>query len=263
VEELTPFEAYFADYQSSFEGLTNHILKALCDSVGFIAVLHPRGEVTYPGGGCIRASVWVEQEIAIAAYIAQITRKELKTAAFIHESVVLEGMRRQIILNPVPFSSSNDVLSGLKGTLTDWASAISATKAPARVHINSRLSRREGALHYYDLTVTATNDSVDVIDTYHLDVEIPLSVVEQGTVSQLEVPERRTATHALFRSTQTNSGRRLFPGDPVRLITLRYIVGTGTHELQSQLVEAKLYLPGLDPVGAQKTLEELRTSNNL
>jgi len=50
VEELTPFKPYFAEYQSSLEGLSKNILAALDQSIGLIAVLHPRGNVWFPDG---------------------------------------------------------------------------------------------------------------------------------------------------------------------------------------------------------------------
>lgn len=50
VEKLTPFKPYFAEYQTSLEGLTKNILGALNEAVGLVAVLHPRGTVTYTSG---------------------------------------------------------------------------------------------------------------------------------------------------------------------------------------------------------------------
>ena len=50
VSELTPFDPYFADFQSSLEALTENILGRLHKCVGFIAIMHPRGDVVFPGG---------------------------------------------------------------------------------------------------------------------------------------------------------------------------------------------------------------------
>ena len=62
VRNLTPFEPYYAEYQSSLEGLTKNIFESLSRCVGFIAVMHHRGRINSDSGS-IRASVWVEQEI--------------------------------------------------------------------------------------------------------------------------------------------------------------------------------------------------------
>lgn len=50
VRELTPYEPYFAENQSSLQGLTQNVLGALSRSVGLIAIMHPRGTVTFGGG---------------------------------------------------------------------------------------------------------------------------------------------------------------------------------------------------------------------
>jgi hypothetical protein len=43
LEENTDLEAYFAENQSSLQGLSSHIMGALNRAVGFIGVLHHRG----------------------------------------------------------------------------------------------------------------------------------------------------------------------------------------------------------------------------
>ena len=40
IEELTPFEPYFAEEQTTLEGLTKNIFGALNQAAGFVAVLH-------------------------------------------------------------------------------------------------------------------------------------------------------------------------------------------------------------------------------
>jgi hypothetical protein len=73
--------AYFAEQQNTLEGLTSNILSSLERCVGFVAVAHHRGKVTRPDGEIVRASVWVEQEIAIAAFIQHaLKRKQLRVA---------------------------------------------------------------------------------------------------------------------------------------------------------------------------------------
>ena len=58
IRELTPHEPYFAENQNSLEALTRNILGALDDAVGLIAIMHPRGIVTFPDNRRkIRASI--------------------------------------------------------------------------------------------------------------------------------------------------------------------------------------------------------------
>lgn len=259
IKELTPFEPYFAENQTSLDGLTDNILKALSESVGFIAVLHPRGTVNYSGGSShTRASVWIEQEIAVAAYISQICKRNLHAKAFVHESVKREGMREFILLNPSGFSVAEDVLSNLRLVLPSWTPA---STFQMDLRVTSTLRRIEGGIRYYTLEVTVTNNTDDIIERYYVDVLMPVTVLEGGiSASALEVPSRRTATHRCYRANQSNSGRALYPGDPLRLMTLEYI-DRGVPKLQETQthtnVTATLYVPGQEPMAIEKDLCEL------
>jgi len=124
VRQLTPYEPYFAENQSSLEGLTKNILGALNRSVGLIAIMHPRGTMALPGGRQhTRASVWIEQEIAIAAFMAQVLGRPLRVVAFIHKDIGREGMRQELQLNPVVFRHDDEVLAHLQQILPTWKRA--------------------------------------------------------------------------------------------------------------------------------------------
>lgn len=124
VEELTPFDGYFAEDQSSVNGLVANILERLYNCAGLIAVMHPRGSVTDDHGiASVRASVWIEQEIAIAAIIQQVIRKdreELQSAAYVHKTIRREGIRTLIQLNPVPFENDDLIIADLRQKLPTW-----------------------------------------------------------------------------------------------------------------------------------------------
>jgi hypothetical protein len=130
VRELTPYEAYFAENQSSLEALTSNVLEALNNSVGLIAIMHPRGAVTFNGHPpCTRASVWIEQEIAIAAFMVQVLGRPLRVAAYIHKDIAREGMRMELQLNPVLFRRDDEVLAHLRQILPAWTKAAVTVKA--------------------------------------------------------------------------------------------------------------------------------------
>lgn len=136
--EMTPHEPYFAENQNSLEAFTKNILGSLDDAVGLIAIMHPRGVVIFPDNHReVRASVWIEQEIAIAAYITQILRRPLKIAPYIHRSVRREGMRDQLLLNAVPFTDDSEVLSHLRDVLPSWKDLPASLKimSPAKVRV--------------------------------------------------------------------------------------------------------------------------------
>lgn len=94
VRTTTDLEPFFAEEVQDLNGLDTNILKAMHDCVAFITVLHPRGEITRPDGSKVtRASVWIEQEIAVATYIQRVEKRALPIIAFKHKSVSREGIR--------------------------------------------------------------------------------------------------------------------------------------------------------------------------
>jgi hypothetical protein len=117
------FTPFFADEQSDLNGLHENIMGALERAVGFIAVMHPRGDVVIPGRNTpllTRASVWVEQEIAIAAFINRGRKQKIPTAVYRHASVGREGMRDLLHLNPVTFETNEEILAHLQIRLPSW-----------------------------------------------------------------------------------------------------------------------------------------------
>ncbi len=69
IREETAYEPYFAEQQNTLEGLSENILGSLARCSAFVGIMHHRGNVITPHGSLTRASVWVEQELAIAAFI--------------------------------------------------------------------------------------------------------------------------------------------------------------------------------------------------
>jgi hypothetical protein len=119
IRENTSYEPYFAEFQSNLSGLNDNIMGALSRAVGLITVLHSRG-VIHDAGNTTRASVWIEQEIAIAAYIEKTTSRELLTVAYIQAGVALEGIRTLLHLNPKQFTTNDEILEDLKQKASLW-----------------------------------------------------------------------------------------------------------------------------------------------
>jgi len=127
VNELTPFEGYFAQDQVSLKTLTENVLSRLYESVGLIAIMHHRGLVARNSGSdeiagekLIRGSLWVEQEIAVAAFMEQILERPLYVALFIQRGIAIDGIRKQLHLNPVEFDTAGEVTEHLRKLLTGW-----------------------------------------------------------------------------------------------------------------------------------------------
>ena len=73
------------------EGLSQNIFGALNRCSGFVAVMHNRGEVQTPNGKQVRASVWVEQEIAIAAFLRQAQDRKLEVVVYLQNDIGEKG----------------------------------------------------------------------------------------------------------------------------------------------------------------------------
>ena len=63
------FKAFFAENVHDTNALSEHIFSNLERCDGFLAVMHQRGEVTFPVGRLIRGSVWIQQELAIVSFL--------------------------------------------------------------------------------------------------------------------------------------------------------------------------------------------------
>jgi hypothetical protein len=113
----TEYEPYFAEAQRSFEGLSNSILAALERMSGMVVIMHKRGEVKTPHGIHHRASVWIEQEIAIAASLRHSGRA-IEVAAYIEDGIKREGLRDLLHMNPMTFTSSDEIARDFEELVT-------------------------------------------------------------------------------------------------------------------------------------------------
>jgi hypothetical protein len=113
VREKTGYGGYFAQQQTSLEGVSKHIFEAIHSADAFIAVMHRR-DVFNDRDAEYRGSVWVEQEIAIAAFMQQALGRGMPARAYVQRHIRMEGVRGFILLNPIEFESSEDVLNDLE-----------------------------------------------------------------------------------------------------------------------------------------------------
>jgi hypothetical protein len=94
--------AFFAETENDLESLNTHIFQNLNKCVGFIGILHKRT-------GKHETSVWINQEVAIAAFINSTQRK--LPALILYENGTEEaGLIKYTIANPLRFSSDEEVL---------------------------------------------------------------------------------------------------------------------------------------------------------
>lgn len=103
--------AYFAEEVHSLEALTENIFRHLRNSEYFVFIDCKREELP---DGKSRGSVFVNQEIAIAAFI------EVETVGFHERGVAREGVVEHLIANPIYFNDKGDFLKKLEENTKVW-----------------------------------------------------------------------------------------------------------------------------------------------
>lgn len=123
VEELTDYEGYFAENQSSNEAIVNSIYKKLAHPAGVIVIMHHRGEVHTPDGEPFqRGSIWCEQEIAITAFQSSLG-KDIPLRIYAKKGIILEGLRH-FLPKTKYFDSDEEVI----GDLEEWLRVLPKSK---------------------------------------------------------------------------------------------------------------------------------------
>lgn len=204
VTELTGHDSFFADQVQDLGGLDTNILDALRDCVALIVVMHPRGTITHEGSSRVRASVWIEQELAIATYIQRVDKRPLPIIAFIHRDVGREGIRDLLILNPIPFGGDADVLGELRKRLPHWRSL-----QPFGIHIELKSDKRSPQDEHpvRQLSVALVNDAPRRITAYTCDIWIPSIVLKhEDKLYYGESHHIARPHHRHFRLTENDVG---------------------------------------------------------
>lgn len=225
VKAVAGLEPFFAEDVQDLNGLDENILKALRDCVGFIVVMHPRGTVTRPDGTTVtRASVWIEQEIAIATYIRRIEKRELRIAAFRHAKVDREGLRDLLHLNPITFTDESEVLAALAGQLARWRDA-----KPVGVYLELRSQAYavQDGHPISQLSLWLVNETNDRINAYDFEIRLPEGLLKHwSTVYPGEVKPSPEPNYRCFRSSHVGRGP-VPPHDKKQLITFEYCTTCG------------------------------------
>lgn len=271
VEEEMTCTAYFAESQTTLEGVTENILKRLNDAVAFIAIMHPRGDVTNPKDrdepARVRGSVWVEQEIAIAAFISQALGRPMQVRCYVHQSIRLEGLRDKLHLNPVRFENDSEILDDLTSFLPSWSElGQQHHKEPMSLKANIKHQRVPipgggGDDERYMLLVNVENDGEQDATDFRLDVDFPSALVD-GSGYVIQVPSTKPGFARFQIASNTRGIVHLYPGDQTGdLITFHYaITGKVKRENPEQLEEkvtATVYSGNMRPRKTVKTIAEL------
>jgi hypothetical protein len=234
--DLAPF---FAEEVQSLSGLDDNILRALRDCVAFITVLHPRGTIGRPDGSThVRASVWIEQEIAIATYIQRVENRTIPIIAFRHASVGREGVRDLLQLNPIEFTEESEVLAKLPELLKTIRNS---SPDGVQLQLRSVASGRQDNHVIRRLEIYLINDTNQRITQYSCVIDLPADILKHW--SQTYVIEVQSAQPGLrrFRLNEENKGA-LEPRDRMLLTFFDYWTECAFHagslSIQEQPIRA-------------------------
>lgn len=224
VRELCPsFEPYFAEDQSSVEGLSNNILSALLQCAGLICVMHRRGEITLPDGKTVtRGSVWIEQEIAIAAAMNFWSGRSVRILFYQEEGVSLEGIRKLLVLNPrVEFKDAVEVLNDLR-TVLPTVKFTPHSAYDLEVDVSQRERYKGQGGREYTLFIVVRNTGQLKVDAFELRVWFPRSFLNSLSTLVYESAVSSTPTHfCLAYPSRGVQPSGLYPGDgldmPIRI----------------------------------------------
>jgi hypothetical protein len=218
IRDETPFDAYFAEQQNSLDGLTTNILSNLNRAAGLIAIMHHRGELETPHGHVIRGSVWVEQEIAIAAFIQHVLSRRIEVAVYVQRGIGREGIRQQLRLKPFEFDRSDDVLTDLRERIKSWS--IEAT-APQPLQAEWRfeyLRPPASERHDYRFSVQLLNTGSSIISEWMAEVWFPAQFIEGASTSErfvrFDVDDSRFSANA----------KRIWPDGRFPAFQIDYVV---------------------------------------
>jgi len=274
VEQETGCRAYFAENQNTLEGVTENILKRLHDAAAFIAIMHPRGDVSNPNNknaqSWVRGSVWVEQEIAIAAFISQALQRPLKVRSYVHQNIQREGLRDKLHLNPFLFREDSEILNDLTSFLRQEWQDLGQHRRKDPLSLKANISHRRESIpggskdpadERHMLLVNIENDGEQDARDFQLDVEFPSTFVDEGGHA-LQVSASKPGT-VLYRIANTfHKIEHLYPtGKTPDLISFHYAVLGKTKrehpELLLEKVTATVYSGNMKPKVTTKTIAEL------
>lgn len=205
VRDSTDMKPFFAEQVQDLNSLDENVLNALHSCNAFILVLHPRGTIDRPDGShLVRASVWIEQEIAIAAYIQRIEKRELPIIAFKHSSVGREGIRELLHLNPTPFTDDAEVLVALPKLLQPWTNL---RPSEVLVEFLSEGKEMQDGHIIRKLSLKLQNNTNQQLTGYEAEIRIPSGLLKHWRASYPNEKPSGDPTVRCFRIRSIQDGR--------------------------------------------------------
>jgi hypothetical protein len=258
VKDVTGLRAFFAEEVQDLNGLDYNILAALRDCTALITVMHPRGTIIRPGGSQqVRASVWIEQEIAIATYIQRLEKRALPIIAFKHKAVGREGIRDLLHLNPIEFEDESEVLAQLPARLLPWRNL---PQTGTRVEIKTTKSGlREG--HWIrTLSITLINENSRRLNDIECDVWLPMGLLSHWSSSYMAETRCNRPGYRCFHFPIDGNSLSAAPNNLSNPITIDYCVDCGQEYSGVMIADAAVevtFYTDEHSYTATKTVKEL------
>jgi len=174
---------FFAEEVHSADELNTAVFKAINNCGGFCAIMHKRGEIKYPNYEIAhRSSVWIQQEIGILMYRRFLQGRPIPVRVFCERGILLEGIMKTSIINPIQFEKREKVLEGvrswIKGPEFD-VDPISATRE--RLFYRRIENLKEEDWFLLEITVAHSSSPGDFPSLYLLEEDFSESPLSQGT----------------------------------------------------------------------------------
>ena len=133
---------------------------------------------------------------------------------------------------------------------------------PMSISINYKKVNITGERHDYSLIVSVTNDALDKISSYHIDLQFPTRLLSHDADFSNRVQERSDDTETLFRF-ESQNGKGIFPGDKINLMPVLYYMDHDIFyhhslELFQKTVKVTVYIAGYSPKIAEKRVDDLQ-----
>jgi hypothetical protein len=225
--------------------------------------MHHRGELSTPEGNTrIRGSVWVEQEVAIAAFLKQAQGRDIQVVVYLQRGISREGVRDQLHLNPIDFDAADGVLKDFRQRLVDGRFKPARLASPKEVELRfkPRRTNHYANQQFYQLELAVTNTGSEPVTDYWIALQFPKGALIQNTKYAGERRDRETPTHRFFRLVQSDRGREIYPGDEVRFFSLNYQITPELHHdgsILGQPVIASFGAPGMPSQTIQLPFREI------
>jgi hypothetical protein len=159
-------DGFFAEDAHDAADLNTSLFRELQNCDGFVAVMHKRGEVKYSDSPPhYRASVWIQQEIAILHYRSFLLGRPIPMRIYLESGIKPEGLTQFSMINPIKFEDTQTILRDL----AKWLRGSTFEEPPALARREDLFRRRIQAYDekhwlFLELIVVHSRNPGDSVD---------------------------------------------------------------------------------------------------